>query len=544
MRVAQIIVAGALAAIIGVPFLMRPPAAREADEGPVLIVLTPHVQQIRHEFSLAFAAWHRERYGEPARIDWRQPGGTSEIMRLLQAKFNAAVEQGRVSIGGDGTIEIAPGTIGFDVMLGGGSYDHGQLKRGRGVTMTVGQGAAARVVPVPMSTPPQPPFDRATLDGWYGENRVGSSLLYDPEQYWLGTALSSFGIVYNRDVLGRLKLPEPRSFEDLCHPRLIGWVALSDPRQSGSVTTTYNSILDNEGWEEGWRLLREMAGNARYFTNSSTKPPIDVSQGEAAMGVAIDFYGRSQAQSVMRPGETAERARVGFTDPAGEVFIDADPVSIIRGGPNPELARRFVEFCLTDKAQSLWQFRAGQSADGLGPQRYELRRLPVRRVMYERHFDRFMDRVNPFEIASEVEGRGWRPLIAPVMGAMIDAHDELAEAWGVLTKARSTIGAPAAVVAEMKRLFYAMPGVTLGDGTRVELSPETAGRVLEAWRNPMLAARSRIEMTDELRRNFRQVVRLWKERRQGPAGVGGSVGDAEGGAAPGEPEPGEEDAQE
>lgn len=516
MRAAHIIVAVALAAIIGVPFLMRPPAAREGEAGPALIVLTPHVQQIRHEFSIAFSAWHRETYGEPARIDWRQPGGTSEIMRLLRAKFNAAVEQGRVRVGGDGAVEIAPGTIGFDVLFGGGSYDHGQLKRG--VTMTVGEGDGAKAVPVPMSAPPEPPFDRATLEAWYGENRVGASALYDAEQFWLGTALSSFGIVHNRDVLRRLRLPEPRSFEDLCHPRLIGWVALSDPRQSGSVTTTYNSILDNEGWEEGWRLLREMSGNARYFTNSSTKPPIDVSQGEAAMGVAIDFYGRSQAQSVMRAGETAATARVGFTDPAGEVFIDADPVSIIRGGPNPELARRFVEFCLTEKAQSLWQFRAGEGADGLGPARYELRRLPVRRVMYEKHFDRFMDRVNPFEIASGVESRGWRPLIAPVMGAMIDAHEELVEAWGALTRARSTIGVPPEVVEEMKRWFYAMPEVTLGDGTRVGLSPGTAGRVLSAWRDPMRAAESRIEMTDQLRRNFRMVVRVWKEHRSGRAG--------------------------
>src|SRR5690606_21922861 len=118
---------------------------------------------------------------------------------------------------------------------------------------------------------------------------------------------------------------------------------------------------------------------------SSTRPPIDVSQGDAVAGLAIDFYGRGQAQEVMASGETAETSRVGYVDPEGAVYIDADPVSILRGGPNPELARAFVEFLLTDEAQALWQMRATAGADAaesdtpagvngapMGPRAYEL----------------------------------------------------------------------------------------------------------------------------------------------------------------------------
>src|SRR5690606_17069006 len=175
--------------------------------------------------------------------------------------------------------------------------------------------------------------------------------------YWLGTALSGFGIVYNRDVLEELGLPEPESFDDLTAFGYFNLLALADPRMSGSVTTTYESILNNQGWDSGWRTLREMAANSRYFATSSTRPPIDVSQGDAAAGLAIDFYGRGQAQEVMAAGETAETSRVGYVDPKGAVYIDADPVSILRGGPSPELAQRFVEFLLTDEAQALWQMR-------------------------------------------------------------------------------------------------------------------------------------------------------------------------------------------
>ncbi|MFN9972557.1 MAG: ABC transporter substrate-binding protein, partial [Phycisphaerae bacterium] len=181
-------------------------------------------------------------------------------------------------------------------------------------------------------------FPKAQLDEWYGENRIGSGLLYEPDQYWLGTALSGFGIVSNRDLLKRLGLPEPDSFEALTDPKLQAMVALADPRQSGSIATTFDAILSNYGWEKGWRILREMCANARYFTNSSTKPPIDISHGEGAIGLAIDFYGRSQAQAIAKPGEDRATVRDGDGDPKGTASVEADPISLLRGGPNPEIA--------------------------------------------------------------------------------------------------------------------------------------------------------------------------------------------------------------
>ena len=38
-------------------------------------------------------------------------------------------------------------------------------------------------------------FTQERLDGWYGENAIGAQHLYDPDQHWLGTALSGFGIM-------------------------------------------------------------------------------------------------------------------------------------------------------------------------------------------------------------------------------------------------------------------------------------------------------------------------------------------------------------
>lgn len=501
----------ALGLIVGVPFLLRPAASRREADLPRLIIVSPHVQQIRDEFAVAFDRWHRRVHGTGVEIDWRTPGGTSEIIKQLEAQFTAAIKNGQ--IGEDGS--CAPGTIGFDLMFGGGSFDHGRLKSG--VTVRVGAGEAARDVKMSMSVPAG--FGQEELDRWFGENAIGAQTLYDPDQYWIGTALSSFGIVYNKDVFRELGLPEPRTFEDLCRPELAGWIALADPRQSGSITTTFDSILSNYGWDRGWRILREMSANTRYFTNSSTKPPIDVSQGDAAAGLAIDFYGRGQAQFVTEPGQDPAEARVGYVDPEGTVYVDADPVSLLRGGPSPELAKRFVVFCLTDEAQALWQFPprrdprsvgnpVGSDGEPMGPEVHALRRMPVRREIYARFGESMLDRVDPFAIASRVKPAGWRSAIGPMMGAFgIESAHEQRAAWAAIRAARADAGFPAETLAEMERLFASWP-TTEVDGKALEFTQENYRAIREAWRAPGAMSRYETSYTRFFMETYRMVVDL------------------------------------
>lgn len=463
----QVIVIGMLLLIVlGVPFVLSAGKAKTAHDANArtLIVVTPHVPQIRDEFARGFSAWHLREYGESVSIDFRTPGGTSEIRKQLEALFKKRVQE--LITGDNWSIEaggvLPEGTIAFDVMFGGGSYDHTLVKNGITVenTKTIGATQTTLNISVPMSRPMD--YTQAELDSLFGENAIGPQELYDPEQYWMGTALSSFGIVYNRDVFAKLNLPEPTAFDDLTDPALWGWIALADPRQSGSITTTFDSILGNEGWGQGWRTLRGMCGNTRYFTNSSTKPPIDVSQGEAAAGLAIDFYGRGQAQVIKDSGGGD---RVGYSDPAGAVYVDADPISIINGGPDYELASRFVRYCLTDEAQALWQFDTslddnpmGSDGEPMGPRWHALRRMPVKRSMYVQYFDHFIDPVDPFEIVSDVKNPGWRTGVQVMMGCFgIDIANECRAAYKALNDAKASGQFSDAEIAELDALFYAFP---------------------------------------------------------------------------------------
>ncbi len=87
------LVLAALAVVIGIPFAMKPAEPDGAvgrGKADRLVIVSPHNEAIRHEFTAAFRRHHRKRTGRDVVIDWRIPGGTSEIARYLASEFTAS----------------------------------------------------------------------------------------------------------------------------------------------------------------------------------------------------------------------------------------------------------------------------------------------------------------------------------------------------------------------------------------------------------------------------------------------------------------------
>lgn len=195
MRTTQIVIALCLLVVLGVPFAMSGVKRGDmhAEGARKLIVVTPHVPQIRDEFARAFSEWHQREYGEAVVIDYRTPGGTSEIRKQLSAMFTDAVkrqyEANKDNWELDDLLVLEPGSIAFDVMFGGGSYDHSALKNGSTVSVKQNESTTLEIK-VAQSAPMD--FTQAELDELFGENVIGPQELYDPDQYWIGTARLSF----------------------------------------------------------------------------------------------------------------------------------------------------------------------------------------------------------------------------------------------------------------------------------------------------------------------------------------------------------------
>jgi hypothetical protein len=294
------------------------------------------------------------------------------------------------------------------------------------------------------------------------------------------------------------------------------WFGKLSPEQRASAELAF---------AQGWRMLLDIGANSRTYTAAATKPPVDVSAGEGSMGLTIDFYGRGQAQSVGLLKDNTFVSRVEYVDPQGATYIDADPASILRGGPNPDLAKRFVEFCLTDEAQALWNFpsqadprfaNSPKLPDGrtMGPRLYELRRMPVKPSFYERFSSHLIDQVDPFALAAPHVPVGWRDAIGVVMGAAsIDNASFQRNAWRALQRIRASGNSEK--IKKAQSLWEAMPP------TRIEATPGSTERTLAFTAENFAAIastyrtaqRPRIEIayTTFFRENYQRIIALADE---------------------------------
>src|SRR5688500_6321062 len=196
--------------VLVTPFVLREAIGTPAGDAPApragdalkLVVVTPHVEGIRRELGDAFSEWHQRSLVKPVSVDWRLMGASS-IVKYFDAS--------RLTFD-------ALGTYGEDLVWGGGdALFEDQLKKGGHLQpVTLPPDVMARAFAVP---------------------DLGGLPLYDkgsPPQ-WFGTALSSFGIAYNRDVVAHLGMPEPKTWRDLADPRYRGWVVMADPTLSSSA---------------------------------------------------------------------------------------------------------------------------------------------------------------------------------------------------------------------------------------------------------------------------------------------------------------------
>lgn len=367
-----------------------------------VIVLTPHPEEIRQEFEAGFAAWHQERYGQPARIEWRDVGGSGEAQRFVESEFASK-----------------PGGIGIDVFFGGGPEPFLAL-------------ADRKLVEV--HRPEAGVFDGIAT-------HANGAEVYDPGLGWYGACLSSFGILQNTRAQRLVGLPLVQRWEELANPALLGWVGAGDPRLSGTMNNMYEAFLQAYGWERGWELLARIGGNVRQFDRLSSSTAKEALLGQVAYAFCIDYYGFIQI-------EASGPTNMTFVLPSDFVSISPDGIAILKGAPHRELAGRLLDFVLSDAGQGLWMLPAGHPQ---GPRRHSLVRLPVRPALYTTFAGQSPIPVNPFTVKSEFRynartARARRDIVRNLFGSVfVDAHPELVKACRHLAATK----APASVWREL-----------------------------------------------------------------------------------------------
>ena len=531
----------ALVAIVGVPFLLRPrqPSAAQADD--TLVLISPHNEAIRDAFNQGFREWYRARTGRTVFLDWRNIGGTSDIRRYLEGEYTASFrnlwtsqpghpwsaeiqsgfQNGRLGAGAPAVVREARAAFlaseagcKIDLFFGGGPSDF------------AGQALAGRLVDSGLlRLHPDWFTDEAFPQVFGGEEN------WDRDGLWFGAVLSSYGILFNCDSLKRLGFDrEPEQWSDLCDPRFAGEVGLCDPTKSGSIAQAFQNVVQQQiylrlarlqaadpsgdpkarmaegvrmGWNDGLRLIQLAGANARYFTDTSQKPPIDVASGNCAAGMCIDFYGREQQEAVLRRGGGQ---RTGYISPEGGSAYSVDPIALLRGAPHRAVAVAFMEYVLSLEGQKLWAFRTGTPG---GPREYALRRLPVRRDFYS-HSEwlayRSDPEVNPYtEKKVLIFHPEWtlglfNELEYIVRWMTEDTHPELASAWRAIIAAPEPARSRAlAVLQDVSAVDYSQSfgRIKKGIASKNQVDAVNLGRDIDGWFRANYARAERIARGEE-----------------------------------------------
>lgn len=371
--------------------------------GDAVVVVTPHPEEIRAEFTRGFERWQKSAGREvPDTIEWRDLGGSGEAQRFVESEFKSK-----------------PTGIGIDLFFGGGPEPF--------------LGLSAKKLLHPFNPPPD------FLAGI--PQRAQDAEVYDSGRTWFGACLSSFGILQNRRVQGLTGLPPVRRWEDLAKPELAGWIGAGDPRNSGTMNNMFEAFLQAYGWERGWELLTAIGGNVRQFDRLSSSTAKECALGQVAYAFCIDYYGFIQMAA-------AGGTNLDMVVPEDFTAVSADGIAILLGAPHLQAAERLMEFVLSEAGQKLWFLPAGHPE---GPTRHSIERLPIRPAVYAAYGSQSRVHFNPFTYRQNFSydarlARNRRDIVRSLFGAaIVDLHPELCAA----RKAVARAGDPAELLRDL-----------------------------------------------------------------------------------------------
>ena len=275
---------------------------------------------------------------------------------------------------------------------------------------------------------------------------IGKLAIDDPEHFYRGQALSGYGIMWNTRYLESRRIPTPAAWSDLARPEYFGHVVMSSASRSSTTHLIVESILQGAGWNAGWALILQIAGNCATVTERSFDVPNSITRGRFGLGLVVDFLALSGKYSGF-PVDFAY-AWPSVITPVG--------IGLINGARNPQGGKAFIAFTLSEAGQRLLL-------------RPEISRLPALPSVYET-VDRPADYPNLFDIT-----RSYLPAYAPdvsdsryqMVGTLFDQlvtfrHRELAaitrSMHDVAAQLRRTPDAEAAALLDRARgLVYRAP---------------------------------------------------------------------------------------
>ncbi len=171
----------------------------------------------------------------------------------------------------------------------------------------------------------------STRDGEFPAN------LKDTQRRFYGFSMPLQVVIINTSLASSSEAP--KSWKDLGDTKWKGKIIMANPALSGSAYAQLAQIVQLHGWP----LIQAVVGNAT-ITSSSKLAYQSVGTGEFTIGLT----GEENVFKLKEEGRPVEAIH-----PAEGTGLRFDAVGIIKGGPNPDNAKLFLDFISSREAHSI-----------------------------------------------------------------------------------------------------------------------------------------------------------------------------------------------
>lgn len=169
----------------------------------------------------------------------------------------------------------------------------------------------------------------------------------DKEGYWTGIYQGYLGFILDGRFFEERKLPVPKNWDDLLKPEFKGQIIVGNPGSAGTAYTILSTLVQMKGEEQALKYMAQLHKQVKQYTKAGEAPARSAALGEAAIGITFIHNGIR----LMKEGYSNVKLSVSEDGTGYEVGA----VGIIKGAPEMDAAKIFVDWCLTKKAQEIGQ---------------------------------------------------------------------------------------------------------------------------------------------------------------------------------------------
>jgi iron(III) transport system substrate-binding protein len=168
----------------------------------------------------------------------------------------------------------------------------------------------------------------------------------DVEWRWVGISEGLVGFASNPRVLAEQGARPPRSWRELLEPQYRGLVSYAYAYTSGTAFTLVANLAQLFGEDQAVEYWKKLDRNVHHYNRSGSACVTQVGLGE--IGTCIAFTNDILTKGVKRGYD------VVMTFPEEGAAFEVDALGLIRGAPEEELGRAFIDFMLDVPAQRLF----------------------------------------------------------------------------------------------------------------------------------------------------------------------------------------------